>query len=343
MVALSKYIKPSVMAMKPYSSARDEYHGDAKVFLDANENPDPFDYARYPDPYQKELKSRLASLRSVSADQLFIGNGSDEVIDLLIRATCRQGLDRILTLDPSYGMYTVSAAVNEIEIDLVAMDEDLDVDEISLFSTLNNQHKLIFICSPNNPNGAIVDPALIKRVLDVASGLVIVDEAYIDFADTDSWVTMLGEYSNLVVLQTMSKAFGCAGLRIGVGIMDSDLVQILNKIKPPYNISTANQDAALLRLENLDDVKRSIDAIRQERARIELLLLEMDIVDRIFPSQANFLLVRFQNSRKVLAQLLAEGIVVRDRSTHTHCNDCIRISIGTRMENELLIDCLSQC
>jgi len=299
--------------------------------------------ARYPDPYQKELKSRLASLRSVSADQLFIGNGSDEVIDLLIRATCRQGLDRILTLDPSYGMYTVSAAVNEIEIDLVAMDEDLDVDEISLFSTLNNQHKLIFICSPNNPNGAIVDPALIKRVLDVASGLVIVDEAYIDFADTDSWVTMLGEYSNLVVLQTMSKAFGCAGLRIGVGIMDSDLVQILNKIKPPYNISTANQDAALLRLENLDDVKRSIDAIRQERARIELLLLEMDIVDRIFPSQANFLLVRFQNSRKVLAQLLAEGIVVRDRSTHTHCNDCIRISIGTRMENELLIDCLSQC
>lgn len=331
------------MAMKPYSSARDEYHGDAKVFLDANENPDPFDYARYPDPYQKELKSRLASLRSVSADQLFIGNGSDEVIDLLIRATCRQGLDRILTLDPSYGMYTVSAAVNEIEIDLVAMDEDLDVDEISLFSTLNNQHKLIFICSPNNPNGAIVDPALIKRVLDVASGLVIVDEAYIDFADTDSWVTMLGEYSNLVVLQTMSKAFGCAGLRIGVGIMDSDLVQILNKIKPPYNISTANQDAALLRLENLDDVKRSIDAIRQERARIELLLLEMDIVDRIFPSQANFLLVRFQNSRKVLAQLLAEGIVVRDRSTHTHCNDCIRISIGTRMENELLIDCLSQC
>jgi len=313
------------------------------LFLDANENPDPFDYARYPDPYQKELKSRLASLRSVSADQLFIGNGSDEVIDLLIRATCRQGLDRILTLDPSYGMYTVSAAVNEIEIDLVAMDEDLDVDEISLFSTLNNQHKLIFICSPNNPNGAIVDPALIKRVLDVASGLVIVDEAYIDFADTDSWVTMLGEYSNLVVLQTMSKAFGCAGLRIGVGIMDSDLVQILNKIKPPYNISTANQDAALLRLENLDDVKRSIDAIRQERARIELLLLEMDIVDRIFPSQANFLLVRFQNSRKVLAQLLAEGIVVRDRSTHTHCNDCIRISIGTRMENELLIDCLSQC
>ena len=340
MNGLENLIKENILNLEPYTSARDEYQGKEGIFLDANENPYELSDNRYPDPYQRELKRRIGEWRSINTESIFIGNGSDEVIDLLIRATCVVGRDRMLSLDPSYGMYKVSAAVNDIPIDLAPLKPDMTIDEVGLFSTMNGNHKLIFICSPNNPNGGVIPDETIEKILESTDNLVIVDEAYIDFSESTSWIQRIEEYDNLVVLQTFSKSLGAAGIRIGMGFMSSYLVGILNKIKPPYNISGPNQKAALARLDDLEHVNRLVNRVKDSRDILKRLLEQLSIVEHIFPSNANFLLVRFIDYKKVFKTLIDHQIIVRDRSSNTNCENCLRISIGTEEENEKLIEIL---
>lgn len=340
MIRLEDLIKPNILALQPYTSARDEYQGNDGIFLDANENPYDLEYNRYPDPYQRKLKGLISKWRAVNARNIFLGNGSDEVIDLLIRATCEVGKDRILSLDPSYGMYKVSAAVNDISIDFVVVKSDMSIDEELLFSTLNDCHKLIFLCSPNNPDGRIIAPRIIEKILNSTDNLVIVDEAYIDFADANSWISRLSEYDNLVVLQTFSKSLGGAGIRLGMGFMNQYIVGILNKIKPPYNISSPNQEAAILRLNDLAEIGDLVNEIKESRVNLKEDLERLSIVDFVFPSSANFLLIRFHDYQTVFNTLKNHKIIVRDRSSNTNCESCLRISIGTASENQELIKVL---
>ncbi len=334
---MSKYFKPSVVALEPYSSARDEYDGQEGIFLDANENSHTFEFNRYPDPYQTRLKAAIGQWRDVDPRSIFIGNGSDEIIDLLIRATCTSGKDRVLSLDPSYGMYKVSTSINEISLDLVELNTDFTINENCLFRKLNDQHKLIFLCSPNNPNGGIINPELIEQILRQCNGLVIIDEAYIDFADSDSWLTRLEEFDNLIVLQTFSKSLGAAGIRLGMAFMNTDLIAFLNKIKPPYNISAPNQKAALSRLGNLGKVQLSIKDIIDQRKEMGESLNRLGMVEKVFPSSANFLLVKTCDAQLVYNQLKDRKIIVRDRSNQMNCEGCLRITIGTKEENEILL------
>ena len=340
MTGINKYFKPSVIALEPYSSARDEYVGSEGIFLDANENGHAFDYNRYPDPYQKALKQEIGRWRKLEPKSIFLGNGSDEIIDLLIRTTCQTGKDRILSLDPSYGMYRVSSSINEISLDLVDMNADFTVDQNRLFATLNDSHKLIFICSPNNPNGGIIDQDIIEEILNRSNGLVVIDEAYIDFSRSKSWIARLKEYENLIILQTFSKSLGAAGIRLGMAFMKAELVTFFNKVKPPYNISTPNQEAALSRLGNLDIIGKSVQSLIAQREWVRQLLNELAIVENVFPSEANFLLVRFRDTSTVFEELKSQKIIVRDRSSQKNCEGCLRISIGTKAENEKLISAL---
>lgn len=339
---MSKYFKPSVVALKPYSSARDEYHGQEGIFLDANENAFDFENNRYPDPYQSELKQAIGQWRQIDPDYIFLGNGSDEIIDLLIRSTCRPGIDRILSLDPSYGMYRVSSSINEVDLDLVEMKPDLTVDLPQLISQLNNSHKLVFVCSPNNPNGGIVNPEVIEELLSKCNGLVVVDEAYIDFSDSDSWIRKLDKYENLIVLQTFSKSLGAAGIRLGMAFMNSSLVDFLNKVKPPYNISNPNQEAAKDRLRSIEKVRTAIQETKVQRALVQKSMLQLALVEKVFPSSANFLLVKFSNVSLVFEQLKARKIIVRDRSREKYCNGCLRITIGTENQNQALMNALKE-
>lgn len=341
-MVIEKIIKKNILQLEPYSSARDEYQGKEGIFLDANENPNDFDYARYPDPYQRKLKSRISEIRGVPEENIFLGNGSDEIIDLLIRTTCEPGTDSILSLDPSYGMYKVSAAINNVDIDLVEMTAELEVDVEQLMLKLATEPKIVFICSPNNPNGAVIPNIIIENILQRASGLVVVDEAYIDFADSQSWVSKLAEYDNLLVLQTFSKAWAGAGLRVGMAFAQPWLVTILNKVKPPYNISTPAQELALEKLTNLPKLEESIELIKNERQRLAVFFEQLEIVEKVFPSQANFLLVRFQNADEVMKCLISNKVIVRNRSSQKQCNNTLRISVGTPRENEQLMSLLTK-
>lgn len=342
MTGIQKYIKPSVLGLAPYSSARDEHSGHDGIFLDANENPYDLSYSRYPDPYQTALRKKIGDWRGVEIENIFVGNGSDEVIDLLISATCVSGLHRILTLDPSYGMYRVSAAINEVEIDLVPLNDDFTIDMFELANSIREDHRLIFICSPNNPNGALVTEDVIRYTLESSNAIVVIDEAYIDFADRASCIGLLSEYDNLVVLQTFSKALGAAGIRVGMGYMHPDLRTVLNKIKPPYNVSTSSQELALQRLNDWDEVNKLIDSIVASRERLSIALAQLSIVEKVFPSDANFLLVRFADHKIVMRSLRERHIIVRDRSSQTHCHRCLRLTIGTEEENQTLINVLRE-
>jgi len=337
----NKYFKASVVDLTPYSSARDEYQGNEGIFLDANENALDFAYNRYPDPYQTKLKEMIGAWRQMDSKSIFLGNGSDEIIDLLIRSTCTSGRDRILSLDPSYGMYRVSSSINEIPLDLLEMNDDLTVNS-SLLDKIDERYRLIFICSPNNPNGGIIDPKIIEEVLERSSGLVVIDEAYIDFSDSGSWLERLAEYDNLVVMQTFSKSLAAAGIRLGMAFMNPALVTILNKIKPPYNISIPNQVAAIDRLKNMAEVERAIQSIKEERESVREALEKLSIVKNIYPSSANFLLVKFLEARFIFEQLRSRKIIVRDRSKEKHCQGCIRITIGTKKENQALLNALKE-
>ncbi|CAG5069200.1 Histidinol-phosphate aminotransferase [Dyadobacter sp. CECT 9623] len=343
---LKKILRPHILTLAPYSSARDEYTGHVGIFLDANENPygsvTEADYNRYPDPYQAEIKQKITVIKQVSADRIFLGNGSDEPIDLLTRATCSPGTDHVIIMPPTYGMYEVSASIHDVRIDKASLTTDYQIDVDAVLNAVKDNTKIIWICSPNNPTGNNMQDSAIETILNSFNGLVVVDEAYIDFTDKPSWVSRLDEFPNLVVLQTFSKAWGLAGLRVGMCFASVELVRILNKIKPPYNISLPAQQALLAGLEHITAKDNMVADILQERASLETSLLDLPIVVKIHPSDANFLLVQFEDAKAVMDYLINETIIVRDRSRVHLCEGCLRITVGTNKENEVLIDSLKK-
>jgi histidinol-phosphate aminotransferase len=346
MFNLENIVRQNVLNMKPYSSARDDFKGSASVFIDANENNlgslAGENYNRYPDPHQRSLKERIASLKNVSPDQIFLGNGSDECIDLLLRMVCQPGKDALINLPPTYGMYEVSANLNEVRIDNVQLTADFQIPVSDVLAAVKPETKLIFICSPNNPTGNSISAESIEALLDNFKGLIVVDEAYIDFADTPSWTNRLAEYPNLVVLQTFSKAWGMAGLRLGMAFASAEIIALLDKIKPPYNINQSTQELALKALENDEQLKYMIEEIVQERELLEKALPTLPAVEKVYPSDANFLLVKVNDANGLYRHLLQDGIVVRNRSGLPGCEGCLRISVGTLEENQQLLQSIAE-
>ncbi|UCS91546.1 histidinol-phosphate transaminase [Echinicola marina] len=344
---LNKILRPHIAQLKPYSSARDEYSGKEGVFLDANENPfgsiTADDFNRYPDPYQFALKTKISAIKDVPVDQIFLGNGSDEAIDLLMRAFCRPGLDNIIILPPTYGMYEVSAEVNDIAIKKVNLTKDFQLRTDAILEAVDENTKIIFICSPNNPSGNKVDREDILKVIKAFDGLVVVDEAYIDFSDEPSFTTELKNHSNLLVMQTFSKAWGLASLRLGMAFASLEITRIINKIKPPYNISGLTQETVLAAIDDTDKMKKMVAEIMEERDFLQQAFEKMDLIKKIYPSHANFLLVEVPAAKKTYDYLIENQIIVRDRSKVVLCNECLRISVGTRAENERLLEALEQC
>lgn len=330
--------------MKAYSSARDEYEGDTGVFLDANENSlgsaSAQLYNRYPDPHHRALKERWSAIKGIASECIFFGNGSDEPIDLLIRLFCEPSEDYIITLPPTYGMYEVSAGINAIENKRVPLTKDFQIDLPTLHSSWDANAKMIFLCAPNNPSGTLPDRHVIRKILDSFPGMVVIDEAYIDFSPEQSWIQEISRYSNLVVLQTLSKAWGMAGIRVGAAMADPYVIAMLERIKPPYNISQANQLLALEALKNVEKKEQYVNIILQEKRRLEEMLAQLPLVKHIVPGHANFLLVRFEQSEKVFHYLIENKVIVRDRSKQLHCEGCIRITVGTAEENERLLELL---
>ena len=326
----------------PYSSARDDYKGSEGIFLDANENPlgsiTEDNWNRYPDPYQYALKTRLAEIKAVSPDQIFLGNGSDEPIDLLFRAFCEPQKDKVIINPPTYGMYKVSADINNVQVKEVLLTNQYDLDIQELLSVIEPDTKLIWICSPNNPTGNDVSLEKIEIVLKAFKGIVVVDEAYIDFAKRPSFIHRLREFPNLVVLQTMSKAWGLASLRLGMAFASPEIVGILNKIKPPYNLSGLTQQTVIGALNNLEKKDQMVAQILANREILKTELEKLPIVKRVYRSDANFFLVKINEAREVYLKLIDQQVILRDRSKVVLCEDGIRITIGTQEENKKLIE-----
>lgn len=339
-IDINSLARKNILAMKPYSSARDEYKGDAEVFLDANENPYPSPYNRYPDPLQWRVKEKLAALKGVDPKQIFLGNGSDEAIDLLIRAFCEPYQDSILITDPTYGMYSVCAEVNGVNVQQVLLTPDFDLDLDAFPKTFDATTKILFLCSPNNPTGNLLGRDKILEVLKRFYGLVVIDEAYIDFADSKSFVNELEKFPHLVVLQTFSKAWGLAGLRLGMCFASEEIIHILNKIKYPYNVNIRTQDLALDAIENVYKKDIWVDEILTQRDKLVKALKSLKIVDKVFPSDANFVLVRVKDAPNTYQYLMDNKIIVRDRSRVALCYNCLRITVGTPEENDKLVNAL---
>lgn len=323
--------------MTAYASARSEFTGVAEVFLDANENPFDTGLNRYPDPLQKELKEKIAFEKQVNPEQIFLGNGSDEAIDLLIRIFCEPGQDEIVTLPPTYGMYKVSAALSNINIVKIPLSNDFKINTKEVLERVDDHSKILFICSPNNPTGNDIPLEQITQLLDNFTGIVVVDEAYIDFSKQDSCTNLLTRYPNLIILQTFSKAWGLAGIRLGMAFAHPEIIQLLNKVKPPYNINQLTQTAALKALDNSKTKEENVQSVLEQRAFLEQAFTTLNFVKKVYPSDANFLLVQMDEPRVIYEYLLKSNIIVRDRSTVTGCAGCLRFTIGTATENKRLI------
>jgi histidinol-phosphate aminotransferase len=341
-IDIQSLVRKNILKMKPYSSARDEFKGEAEVFLDANENPYQTPYNRYPDPLQWKVKEKLAAIKGVPPAQIFLGNGSDEPIDLLIRAFCEPNQDSILITDPTYGMYAVCAEVNAVNIQQVPLTHDFDIDLDAFPKTFDDTTKIIFLCSPNNPTGNLLSRDKIQEVLKRFYGIVVIDEAYIDFAKSNSFIHELERYSNLVVLQTFSKAWGLAGLRLGMAFASKEIIAVLNKIKYPYNVNIQTQQLALEAIENRYKKDIWVEEILSSREKLVKDLKRLKIVEKIYPTDANFVLVKVQDAPATYRYLTEQKIIVRDRSKVTLCYNCIRITIGTPEENETLIAALQK-
>lgn len=338
---LQRLVRPNIKSLKPYSSARSEFEGSAEVFLDANENAfgsaAGFGLNRYPDPLQQKLKERIASIKGVSPSQIFVGNGSDEAIDLLFRIFCEPGRDEVITCPPTYGMYRVSADINDIAVREIVLTDEFQLDIPAILTSISDATKLIFICSPNNPTGNLMSRGSILEIARRFNGLVVVDEAYIDFADEPSMIAELSELPNLIVLQTFSKAWGMASVRVGLAFASSEIIDLMNRVKPPYNVSGLAQQAVINALDSKATVSSWIDAARSERLRLENSLIDLDIVKRVYTSDANFLLVEVDGANAVYKYLIDEKIVVRNRNNVELCEGCLRITVGTPEENERLL------
>ncbi len=347
---INKLQRENIKNLRPYSTARDEYKGQAKVFLDANENSygSPLtsgtgidkNYNRYPDPLQLDLKDAISKIKGVPIENTFLGNGSDEAIDLLFRAFCEPGQDNVIILPPTYGMYEVSASINNVELRKVNLLPNFQLDLDGIAEAIDEHTKLIFICSPNNPTGNSIVRTDIETVLTNFNGLVVIDEAYINYSRQRTFIKELMEYPNLVILQTFSKAWGLAALRLGMAFAARPVIDILNKIKPPYNINQATQDIALDALKNIDQVNEWIKTTVEEREKLSNALQTLSIVKKVNSSDANFLLIEVENALDTYNFLVEEGIIIRDRSKVTLCEGCLRITIGTTEENITLLDTL---
>ncbi len=344
MFDLNKLIRENIKSLTPYSSARDEFSGEAKVFLDANENalgsPLVKWYNRYPDPHQVKLKEAISKVKAVEPQKIFLGNGSDECIDLLFRCFCNPGKDNTIICPPTYGMYEVSANINDIEIRKAPLLDDFQLDLIHLENLGDDNTKLIWICSPNNPTANSMNREDVETILNNFNGLVVVDEAYINFSRQKSFIQELSDYPNLVVMQTFSKAWGLAGLRLGMAFASEEIIEILNRIKPPYNINQVTQEFALTALEEVGQVNDMIKEVVQMRVALKEVFEKIPFVQKVYPSDANFLLVKMKNARKIYEFLLTRSIVVRDRSNVKLCDNCLRITVGTEEENTELIEAL---
>ncbi len=342
---INAILRENIKELVPYSSARDDFKGQASVLLDANENAfgSPLDtaYNRYPDPRQWELKNKISKIKGVPAPNIFLGNGSDEAIDILYRAFCRPGIDNVILVPPTYGMYEVSANINDVAVKKVNLTPDFQLDLEGIAEAIDPNTRLIFLCSPNNPTGNSLDREDMETILANFGGIVVVDEAYINYARQRTFIQELTEYSNLVVLQTLSKAWGLAGLRLGMAFASEEIIEVFNKIKPPYNINQATQDLALQALDNIDKVNEWTRSTVTERDKLVKSLLEFPFVEHIYPSDANFILVKTTNPRGIYEDLVGKGIILRDRSKVELCAGCLRITIGTPDENVKLIEALS--
>jgi len=341
---LNLLVRDNIKSLKPYSSARDEFKGEASVFLDANENsfgsPLTRWYNRYPDPLQWKVKEKISPIKGIPPENIFIGNGSDECIDLLIRAFCIPGVDNIMICPPTYGMYEVSAAINDVQVKKVPLTPQFQLDLEAIEEGVDDNTKIIFLCSPNNPTANSLNREDIEIILNNYFGIVVIDEAYINFSSSPTFSRNLADYPNLVVMQTLSKAWGLAALRVGMAFSSVDIINILNRIKPPYNINQASQELVLKALDEVDQVNDMIREIVQQRGQLQESLSALKNVQIVYPSDANFLLVKIENARQVYEGLLEEGIVVRDRSTVILCDDCLRITVGTPAENIQLVHAL---
>lgn len=336
---LNLLIRDNVRDLKPYSSARDEYvsDGSEKVFLDANENPFDNGLNRYPDPRQRSLKAMFSDYRNVEEDQILLGNGSDEVLDLIFRGFCEPKKDNIITVPPTYGMYKVLAGVNDVENREVILNADLQLDVDAILDQVDERTKLIFVCSPNNPTGNRFKNEAIERILNQFKGILVLDEAYIDFSKSESWLKQLSQYPNLIVTHTLSKAYGMAGIRLGICYASRDIIAVLNRIKPPYNVNELTQRRAMESLGDTDSLKAQVKLIISERDRLCGELEAVPFITNVFPSDANFILIRVDEAEMRYNQILSRGIVIRNRSSLPRCENCLRITVGTAEENQKLL------
>jgi histidinol-phosphate aminotransferase len=339
---LEKLLRNNIKALKPYSSARDEFSGLADVYLDANENPYNAPFNRYPDPLQWDLKIKIGILKNIAPEKIFLGNGSDEPIDLIFRSFCEPGVDNMVSIDPTYGMYQVAADINNVEVRKVKLDENFGFSAQKLLDASNIYTKVIFVCSPNNPTANLLDKNEILKLLLGFDGLVVVDEAYIDFSPESTLLPELDQYENLIILQTFSKAWGMAGIRLGMAFANPEIIRVFNKVKYPYNINILTQKKALELLENLQEKNKWVSEILEERGKMIKKLFELPFVQIVYPSDANFILVKMNDARGIYEYLTEQKIIVRDRSKITLCDDCLRITIGSPKENRKLRKALKE-
>ena len=338
-------VRDNIKNMKPYSSARDEYKdatSESVIFLDANENPFENGVNRYPDPQQNDVKDLLVTIKNVVKENILLGNGSDEVLDLIFRAFCEPNKDNIITLPPTYGMYSVLANINAIENKKVLLTEDFQPKVDQILYAADNNSKVLFLCSPNNPSGNSFSIEKVETLLNNFKGLVVIDEAYIDFSEQESWLNRLEEFPNLVVTQTLSKAYGLAGIRLGVCYASKAVISVLNSIKPPYNVNELTQQKAFERLNKVDEVAAEIKAIKQEREQLKNSLKNINFISNIYPSDCNFVLVKVDDATKRYNQLIQLGIVIRNRTTQPLCENCLRFTVGTETENKKLLHALKE-
>ena len=343
-MSIQKLIRPTIKALKPYSSARDEFQGnsDDMVFLDANENPFENGVNRYPDPQQRSVKSLLSEIKNIPENNILLGNGSDEVLDLIFRAFCEPNQDNIITLPPTYGMYSVLANINAIEIKSVQLDEYFQPKVDEILEVSNDNSKLLFLCSPNNPTGNSFEAKSIEELIKKFQGIVVIDEAYIDFSNEDSWLSRLSEFPNLIVTQTLSKAYGMAGIRLGICYASSEIISVLNRIKPPYNVNELTQQRAIQQLKLNDLTKKQVEDILTERKNLINQLNTVSYISKIYPTDANFVLVEVDDATKRYNQLIEKGIVIRNRTTQPGCENCLRLTVGTTFENKKLIKVMKE-
>jgi histidinol-phosphate aminotransferase len=340
---LKELVRPNIWGLEPYSCARNEFSGKASVYLDANESPYNCDYHRYPDPMQVLLKKRIAEIKKLQPSQIMIGNGSDESIDLAFRIFCEPGKDNVVAIEPTYGMYKVCADINNVEYRKVLLDENFQLDAGKLLAATDARTKLIFLCSPNNPSGNLLNRGEMQKIVENFRGIVLIDEAYVDFSGEPSWVNDLDKYPNLIIFHTFSKAWGLAYLRCGLAFASGEIIGLFNKVKYPYNLSGLIQHIVLEELRIGDDFKKGwVQLILDEREPLVEELKALPVVEKVYPSDANFLLVKVTDAGKIYKKLAGKGIIVRNRSNISLCDNCLRITVGTEEENQILIDALKK-